>query len=121
MRDLSTRNLPVLSSMMARGEDRVFAQSGLARITFRILWPGYSVDWARTIELSADGPITRARLAQVIAQNFSRFMEVHRNDKTSVPEFTISPTSLRFEHLVLVSLNNLFEDSWQAEVVIDFR
>jgi hypothetical protein len=31
----------------------------------------------------------------------------------------VSPTCVRFEHSLLISLQNTFEDVWQADVALD--
>lgn len=141
MRDLSARSVPGIFGMINGGEDKVLQASGLTRITFRILvrtslnismlsgayllfflqWPGYeSVEWARSIEVNtADGPITRARLGQMVAQNFSRFIEANRGARSSNASYHIGQNGIRFDHLFLVSIQNVSEDSWQAEVAVN--
>lgn len=138
MRDLSARSVPGIFSMINAGEDKVLQSSGLTRITFRISvrtpsnispnlpcaylqWPGYeSVEWARAIEVNAaDGPVTRAHLGQMVAQNFSRFIEANRGARSSNASYHIGPSGIRFDHLCLVSLQTVSEDSWQAEVVVN--
>jgi hypothetical protein len=40
-------------------------------------WPGYEhVDWARSIEINAQGPITRAQLALNVCRIIGHFAEV---------------------------------------------
>ncbi|KDR84438.1 hypothetical protein GALMADRAFT_713250 [Galerina marginata CBS 339.88] len=120
--ELNGRSIQELSAILEGGDDRVLADTGRQRITFRIMWPGYSqVEWVRSIDIVTGGPITRAKLAQIVAQNFSRFVETHRTVPCSTPEFQVGPNAIRSDHLYLVSLNNAFEDSWQAEVVINLR
>ncbi|KAJ7719342.1 hypothetical protein DFH07DRAFT_761170 [Mycena maculata] len=99
-------------------DDAVFAPTGLQRIVFRIIWPGYrQVDWCRTIVV--DGNITRAALAFQIASNFARFVEKSQYETPTATDWMISPTCVRFEHLFLVSLRNTFENVWQADVALD--
>ncbi|TFK24495.1 hypothetical protein FA15DRAFT_592283 [Coprinopsis marcescibilis] len=123
MRDLSTRSVPAIGQLLAGATDAVMASTGLKQITLRIMWPGYThVDWARVIELNAPtGPITRAHLALLIAQNFSRFVELARSQSPTAGEYIIAPGGIQYEHLVLVGLHNVFEDVWQADVAIDRR
>ncbi|CAA7259433.1 unnamed protein product [Cyclocybe aegerita] len=128
MRELSARSVPGLFAMLEGGSDTVLAHTGLSRITFRIkaglflVFLGYeSANWARSIEINTGGPITRAGLAQAVAQNFARFIEMCRGAKSSSPQWSIAPNNIRYEHLYLVSLFNVFEDSWQADVVVDLR
>ncbi|KAG5635520.1 hypothetical protein DXG03_005368, partial [Asterophora parasitica] len=76
MRELSTRSTVALGQMIQGAGDAVLAHTGVARITLRIIWPGYEhVEWARSIELNAHGPITRAQLGAIVSQNFARYME----------------------------------------------
>ncbi|KAJ2931050.1 hypothetical protein H1R20_g6038, partial [Candolleomyces eurysporus] len=122
MRELSARNIVALGQMLQGANDPVFAETGLKRITLRILWPGYThVDWARSINLVASGPITRTQLATQLAANFSRFMEIARTQKPTSADYSIGPSSIQFEHLVLIGLHNVLEDVWQADVAIDRR
>ncbi|KIM44215.1 hypothetical protein M413DRAFT_25663 [Hebeloma cylindrosporum] len=117
MRDLSARSVPGIFGMINAGEDRVLQNSGLSRITFRILWPGYeSVEWARSIEVNAaDGPITRARLGQMVAQNFSRFIEANRGVQSSNGSYHIGQNGIRFDHLFLVSIKNVSSPELRQE------
>ncbi|KAG6917559.1 hypothetical protein DXG01_002028 [Tephrocybe rancida] len=124
MRELSARSGTVLASMIQGGKDTVLAHTGLARITFRILWPGYEhVEWARSVELTVGGygPITRAQLGAAISQNFARFVEKTRTESSRSAEWNLNSSGIRFEHLVLVALVNVFEDVWQADVAVDLR
>ncbi|TFK24498.1 hypothetical protein FA15DRAFT_680663 [Coprinopsis marcescibilis] len=123
MRDLSTRNISAIGQLLAGANDAVMASTGLKQITLRIMWPGYThVDWSRVIDLIAPtGPITRAQLALLIAQNFARFMEIARTQSPTAAEYVIAPGAIQYEHLVLVGLHNVFEDVWQADIAIDRR
>ncbi|KAJ7149285.1 hypothetical protein C8R43DRAFT_888156 [Mycena crocata] len=103
--------------------DLVLVHTGLQRVVFRILWPGYGhVEWCRTIPLVASNgaPITRVALGVQIASNFSRFFEKTQYETPKSTDWMVAPTCVRFEHLVLVSLQNTFEDVWQADVILDF-
>ncbi|RDB19892.1 hypothetical protein Hypma_013120 [Hypsizygus marmoreus] len=122
MRELSTRSANALSQMIQGAEDHVLAHTGLARITLRILWPGYEhIEWARSVELTVHGPITRSQLGAAISMNFARFIEKNRSETARSSEWHIGPNGIRFEHLVLISLCNVFEDVWQADVAVDLR
>ena len=46
---------------------------------------------------------------------------INRGQTSSSPHDQIGPTGIKFEHLVLVGLHNVFEDSWQADVAVDLR
>ncbi|KAF8165991.1 hypothetical protein B0H34DRAFT_787242 [Crassisporium funariophilum] len=122
MRELSTRSIPGLAQMIEGAGDKVLAHTGLQRITLRINWPGYThIEWARSIEITVNGPITRAELGQKVAQNFSRFIEMNRGQKPTSLDFHMGQNGIRFEHVILVGLMNVFEDSWQADVAVDLR
>ncbi|KAF9463659.1 hypothetical protein BDZ94DRAFT_1163524 [Collybia nuda] len=122
MRELSTRGTHALASMIHGANDPVLAHTGLVRITLRILWPGYEqVDWARSIEIATQGPMTRAQLGAAVAMNFARFVEKTRTEPARSSEWHLGPSGIRFEHLILVSLSNVFEDVWQADVAVDLR
>ncbi|KAJ7463265.1 hypothetical protein FB451DRAFT_1043330 [Mycena latifolia] len=99
--------------------DLVLAQSGLQRVVFRILWPGYGhVEWCRTISVvSPNGaPITRVALGVQIASNFINFFERTRYEAPTAVDWMISPSCVCFEDLYLISLQNTFENVWQADI-----
>ncbi|KAF5385125.1 hypothetical protein D9615_000893 [Tricholomella constricta] len=122
MRELSTRSTHALASMITGANDQVLAHTGLTKITLRILWPGYeSFEWTRVIEIDARGPVTRAQLGAVISQNFARFIERARSESATSSEWHLGANGIRFEHLVLLSLRNVFDNAWQADVAIDLR
>ncbi|TFK33278.1 hypothetical protein BDQ12DRAFT_658156 [Crucibulum laeve] len=122
MQELGSRSTYALAHMITGANDLVFAHTGLQRFTLRIMWPGYShIEWARSIEVNANGPMTRAQLGGILAMNFARFLEKIRGEVTTAPEWRISSNGIRFDHVVLVGLHNVFEDVWQADVAIDLR
>lgn len=57
----------------------------------------------------------------MVAENFSRFLEMNRGVYCTDAKWSIGKCNFRFEHLHLVSLVNVLDDSWQAEVIIDLR
>ncbi|KAJ7833853.1 hypothetical protein B0H14DRAFT_3087661 [Mycena olivaceomarginata] len=102
--------------------DFVLSHTGLQRVVFRIIWPGYGhVEWCRAIPVTSPNgaPITRVALAVQIASNFARFVEKSQYETPSTRDWMVSPTCVRFEHLLLISLQNTFEDVWQADVALD--
>ncbi|KAF9528765.1 hypothetical protein CPB83DRAFT_813288 [Crepidotus variabilis] len=107
------------SGLITGGTDMVLANPGLQKITFRIMWTGYTSDWVRPIEIVSNGPITRAKLGKLVAQNFARFIEIHSSTKTSEPAWAAS--RIRFDMLSLISLVNTCDENWQADVYVDFR
>ncbi|GAW10425.1 hypothetical protein F5879DRAFT_983609 [Lentinula edodes] len=121
MMELYARGAFALSQMMEGGDDRVLAHTGLKRITLHIRWPGYeNYEWIRSIELNtSSGPITRAEIAAIVAQNFHRYFEKLQYSSTPAMEWHIGPMGISFDKLVLVSISNVFEDAWQADVAVD--
>ncbi|KAG5636500.1 hypothetical protein H0H81_007810 [Sphagnurus paluster] len=121
MRELCTRSTTALASMITRANEQVLAHTSISRIALRILWPGYEqLESTRTIEISAQGPITRAQLGAIVSQNFARFLERARSEQATPADWYFSPNGIRFKHLILLSLKNVFENTWQADVAIDF-
>lgn len=116
MVELTTRSINAIGMMIQGANDQVFAGTGLVRITLRILvglfcffivinpiqyvvvqWPGYEhVDWARSIEVNAQGPMTRAQLAVAVAKNFSHFLEVSQSCFLGSVFFRIILTTFEF-------------------------
>jgi hypothetical protein len=43
-----------------------------------------------------------------------------RSEHSRAPEWHLGPSGIRLEHLFLVSLVNVFEDAWQADIAVDF-
>ncbi|KAF9523244.1 hypothetical protein CPB83DRAFT_737916, partial [Crepidotus variabilis] len=111
------------SSLIVGGTDRVFAQTGLQKITFRIMVSGYTSPFfgieLELINLASHGPITRAKLGQLVAANFARFIEVHSSTKSSEPAWAAG--RIRFDMLSLISLINTCDENWQADIYVDFR
>ncbi|KAG5730979.1 hypothetical protein E4T56_gene4013 [Termitomyces sp. T112] len=123
MQELMARGTTALASMIQGANDAVFAHTGLIRIAFRIIWPGYEhVEWARTIELTrGKTPITRAQLGSTISLSFARFVEKTRLEPSTPNEWNLTSSGIRFEHLVLVALVNVFDNVWLADVAVDLR
>ncbi|KAK7033541.1 hypothetical protein VNI00_012765 [Paramarasmius palmivorus] len=121
MKELCVRGPYAMAQMMQGANDHVLAHTQLRKITLHIRWPGYEhVEWIRNIEVvTASGPITRAQLAHAVAQNFVRYVEKTQYESTNVMEWRIGPAGILFEHLVLNSLQNVFEDAWQAETLLE--
>ncbi|KAL0577455.1 hypothetical protein V5O48_004524 [Marasmius crinis-equi] len=124
LRELCARGPYALQQMMQGANDAVFAHapSRPRKITFHIRWPGYEhVEWVRSIEVvTPSGHITRSELASVVAQNFARYVEKTQFEATTNIDWRLGPAGIRFDHVVLLSLRNVFEDAWQADVAVDF-
>ncbi|KAF7306233.1 hypothetical protein MIND_00413900 [Mycena indigotica] len=105
MRDL---RLQGNATRIEGANDLVLAHSGLARITFRIIWPGYEhVEWCRTMSIVSDhgAPITRLGLAIQVASSFAHWTEKTQYEKPTSPEWMVSPACVQFKHMYLVSLH----------------
>jgi len=122
MRELKVSS-PFIHTNLQGADDPVVLQRGLAKIKLRIIWPGYEhIEWVRTIEVySSQGPITRLQLGAVIASNFARYIEKTQYEATKSGKWRVGPAGIEFENLILLSLYNVFDDSWQASVAIDTR
>ncbi|KAG6873080.1 hypothetical protein C0995_003124 [Termitomyces sp. Mi166 len=123
MRELSARSEAAIAAMIQGAEDPVLAHTGRERITFRIIWPGYEhVECCDQVVINPGGrPITRAQLGKFIAQVFARFVEKTRKEPCRSSEWNLTSSGIRFEHLVLVALVNVWDGVWQADVAIDLR
>ncbi|KAG6907989.1 hypothetical protein DXG01_006645 [Tephrocybe rancida] len=122
MRELTARSSTALEAIIQGANDPVFAHTGLERITLRII-PGYeNIDGSYSCMLGTGGrPITRAQLGVITAQNSARFVEKTRSKLSSSQKWNLTSSGIRFEHLVLVALVNVWEGTWQAEVAVDLR
>ncbi|KAF7288930.1 hypothetical protein MIND_01409300 [Mycena indigotica] len=119
MRDLRLKST---ATPLLGAADPVLAPSGLQRVVFRIIWPGYGhVEWCRTMPVvsPSGAPITRVALAVQIATSFASWFEKTQYEQPTSPEWMISPACVQFKHMYLVSLVNTFEDVWQADVALD--
>jgi len=73
------------------------------------------LDWVRSIEIATEGHVIHARLGQIVARNFSLFIEANRATPCTDGTWSITKNNFRFEHLHLISLLNVFE------VVVDLH
>ncbi|KAG7094520.1 hypothetical protein E1B28_005351 [Marasmius oreades] len=123
IREMCARGPHALQYMMQGANDLVLAGLETEKITFHIRWPGYEhIEWIRSIEvMTPHGPMTRSQLAVIVAQNFARFIEKSQYEATTDIKWRLGPGGVQFEHILLVSMYNVFECVWQAEVVVDFR
>ncbi|KAJ7123952.1 hypothetical protein C8R43DRAFT_1135745 [Mycena crocata] len=120
MRELRTQGT---MTQIQGANDPVLAHIKLDRLVFRILWPSYpEYEWCRAVPLVASNgaPITRVALGMQIASNFAHFCEKAQYETPTSADWMVSPTCVKFEHLVLVSLQNTAEGVWQADVILDF-
>lgn len=109
------------SSRLIDRDDLVF--EGCSRsISLRIEWPGYR-PWTCQLPIrdyrKTPGPITRAKLAKNLANCIRRFIQkTHRNNMEADPNpmWRISADGIKFEDLILVSLNHVSQGSWQPQL-----
>ncbi|KAG2129221.1 uncharacterized protein EDB93DRAFT_122734 [Suillus bovinus] len=102
--------------------DDLMFEGGGQSISVRIEWPGYP-PWNRQL-LTRDyrktpGPITKAKLAKSLANYIRKFMQkmtTHCMEADSDPMWRISPRHIKFEDLILVSLNHVSQGSWQPQL-----
>ncbi|KAG1741094.1 hypothetical protein EDB19DRAFT_734776 [Suillus lakei] len=107
------------SRRLSDRDDLVFEDGGRS-ISVRIEWPGYR-SWKRQL-LTRDyrktpGPITKAKLAKNLAICMRRFIQkMATHEVGSDPMWRISPRHIKFEDLILVSLNHVSQGSWQPQL-----
>ncbi|KAF9259211.1 hypothetical protein L218DRAFT_1059804 [Marasmius fiardii PR-910] len=122
LKELSVIGTAGLQQMMEGANDPV-PTGGEKKIIFHICWPGYEhVEWQRSVEVvTPRGHMTRSQLAGVIARSFAIYIEKTQYEATRDINWRLGPDGIRYEHLILLSLNNIYENAWQAEVAIEFR
>ncbi|KAF9054826.1 hypothetical protein BJ165DRAFT_1590627 [Panaeolus papilionaceus] len=101
--------------------EHVLADAGVERILLRIIWPGLeTIEWSRFVytRSSSGSMITRAELAVQVSRSYQEFVEANQFDDTTRLDFKLGSGGIQFEHLILVSLRNTFEDTWQAEIAV---
>ncbi|KAG6894897.1 hypothetical protein C0992_004055 [Termitomyces sp. T32_za158] len=122
MREFLARSEASIGAMIQGARDAVLSHVERGRISFRIMWPGYEhVESCDHLALNPHGrPITRSQIGKCVAKYFARFMEKARNEPSTSSEWNLHSSGIRFEHLVLVAITNVWEGVWQADVVVDF-
>ncbi|KAK1215542.1 hypothetical protein PQX77_021844 [Marasmius sp. AFHP31] len=123
LREIHARGPSALQQMMQGANDAVLSHTRLRNVTLHISWPGYEhVPWSRTVDVvTSDGPITRAYLASIIAHHFAEYIEKNKNQATKNPDWRLGSGGFCLDHIILLSVYNVCEDAWQAEVAIDFE
>ncbi|KAF4575459.1 hypothetical protein AB1N83_011483 [Pleurotus pulmonarius] len=119
--ELLSRGYYGMSASMNGAYDEVLAQTGLHRITFRLVWPGYEdAHWTRSIQIHTEnGPITRAGLAVEIAKVISCFVMNSAYEPCANEDWQLHPSNITIKRVVLVALHHVSESSWQAEILVD--
>ncbi|KAJ3995504.1 hypothetical protein F5050DRAFT_1808625 [Lentinula boryana] len=124
MREIYARGEIALAQMMERGAERItiFAQSGVRRISLVVSWPGYEhLECALPIDVVlSSGYITRVQLAAAVTNTFVQFIERTQNEGSTSPEWRLHARGIQFTQLSLLSLIHLSEDTWRAEIAVDF-
>ncbi|KAG2070214.1 hypothetical protein BDR04DRAFT_1231820 [Suillus decipiens] len=102
--------------------DDIVFEGGGRTISVRIEWPGYP-SWVRQLTTrdyrKTPGPITKAKLARNLATCIHKFiqrMETQRMKDDSDPKWRIGPRHIKFEDLILVSLDHVSQGSWQPQL-----
>ncbi|KAL0064952.1 hypothetical protein AAF712_008074 [Marasmius tenuissimus] len=123
LHELFFRGAHALQHMMEGADDMILADTGLESINFHISWPGYEhVEWNRDIEIiTSRGPITRSHLGNVVAQHFTLFIERAQVECSKAEDWHLGRGGIRLEHIILLCVHNVSEDTWQAEVAVDFQ
>ncbi|KAL0570689.1 hypothetical protein V5O48_011264 [Marasmius crinis-equi] len=123
LRELHARGPHALQQMMQGANDPVLANTRSRKIALNISWPGYEhMPWSRTTDvITANGPITRAHLASIIAHHFAEYIETVQRQGTRNPDWRLGPGGFCLDHIILLSIHHACEDAWQAEVAIDFK
>ncbi|THU97365.1 hypothetical protein K435DRAFT_857677 [Dendrothele bispora CBS 962.96] len=118
MSDILSRSSSI-DTCMACADDQVFAGSGFERINLRITWPGLELhNWLRSIPVSDS--ITRAQLARIIAEHFSRFIEKAQYEHFAVNSWRLGRNDgIRIDDLILISLYNISEHTFQAKIAVN--
>ncbi|KAJ8517770.1 hypothetical protein ONZ45_g5121 [Pleurotus djamor] len=121
MQELYSRGVSGLSKSME--QEAIDLPLGKEYITFRIHWPGYE-DWVRSVGIkTALGRVTVAQLGGLIARQYFLFFEMNMYKTPTGPrkksDDILGQNGVNFDRLILVSLTNVHEDSWQADIAVD--
>ncbi|KAK0207121.1 hypothetical protein DFS33DRAFT_1486630 [Desarmillaria ectypa] len=104
--------------MLVGGND-VYFQGGQDRIYIRIRWPGYEhINSFSEIKFNPRTGITRAVLAEEVGSKINHFYSVAQYAASSNALWRVGAQSIRLEQMILLSLWNTHENSWQAEIAI---
>ena len=66
-------------------------------------------------------PICRAQLGAAIADNFQNFIDKAFKESTRDPQYRVGPDGISFSKLVLISLVNVCDGVWMADIAVDMR
>ncbi|KIK48173.1 hypothetical protein CY34DRAFT_733266 [Suillus luteus UH-Slu-Lm8-n1] len=111
------------SRRLSDRDDFVF-EGGSRSISLRIEWPGYRPWNCQLLTKNyrkTPGPITKEKLAKNLATCIRRFIQkTHRGnmeaDPVPNPMWRISADGVKFEDIILVSLNHVSQGSWQPQL-----
>ncbi|KAF9238230.1 hypothetical protein BU15DRAFT_47946, partial [Melanogaster broomeanus] len=116
--------LSLLSRQVIRlldGDEPAFTSCGPS-VSIRVLWPGYQPchkliptrDYT-----TARRPITKAKLAKLLAKCIKTFMEGMSEKPMQVGSdlgWRIGPLDIKISDIILVSLHNVSQGSWQPQL-----
>lgn len=111
-------------SRRLRDRDDLVFEGGSRSFSLRLEWPGYRPWNCQLLTRNyrkTKGPITKEKLAKNLATCIRRFIQkTHRGnmeaDPVPNPMWRISADGIKFEDIILVSLNHVSQGSWQPEL-----
>ncbi|OJA16880.1 hypothetical protein AZE42_13132 [Rhizopogon vesiculosus] len=129
MCELLSRSGGALERMLVGASDVVGAQMsgslGFRRVNLKILWPGYEhLDRTYPLDLyTSAGPLTRGQLAIQVAHAFARFTDELQGYPPAQHDaaWRFGNGGIIYNRLILSGLWNVCDDTWLAEVIVDFR
>ncbi|KAF9223067.1 hypothetical protein BS17DRAFT_151481 [Gyrodon lividus] len=103
------------------GDEPAFVSCGPS-VSIRLQWPGYR-PYHKQIQTKdytpAHRPITKAKLAKLVAKWIRSFMESMGKERLEVGSdrrWKVGPRSIKIEDLILVSLHHVSQGSWQPQL-----
>ncbi|KIJ63114.1 hypothetical protein HYDPIDRAFT_29803 [Hydnomerulius pinastri MD-312] len=108
-----------------RLEDRkgLVEAMGKTTVSLRFQWPGYQL-WTKAVASKnwkrSRSPLTREKLAEVVAKAVQQFIKDHRNAPCDVDNtaWRVGPNGIQVADVVLVALHHVSTGSWQPELCL---
>jgi len=104
------------------GSDELAFQQRDHSISVRLNWPGYQ-PWSRQIPTrdfrNPPGPITRSKLAKIVAKSVARFIAEHQGrpmEEDGDPNWAVGDHKIEVNDLVLMRLDHVSKGSWQPQL-----
>ncbi|KIJ59309.1 hypothetical protein HYDPIDRAFT_100936 [Hydnomerulius pinastri MD-312] len=119
IRDLLSRQ----PSRLRHGGDPAFTSAGPS-VSIRVQWPGYAPCHKQiaTRDYSTQRrPITKAKLAKLVAKCINRFMKQMRQQPMHLDadrrwKVGNGPSQIKVDDIILVSLHHVSQGSWQPQL-----